>query len=468
MIEPTSDQLKKNSVLIVDDDLFFTEVMKTELRARKLEVTAVNSIREGVAVCRLKPFDVVLLDYHLPDGGGLELAGDILAANDRAKIILVTAFPNLENAVEAIKKGVYDYVSKPVDLPELHAAIERALRTSDLEAVEQATSYRNIQEKQESVLLGFNRSFKEVHHLVRQAARTTAAVLITGETGTGKNVVARMIHHQSSEPNRPFISLNCAALPETLIESELFGVEKGAFTGATQSRKGIFELADGGTLFLDEIGEMPTVLQSKLLSALEDRQIRRIGGDRPRPVSVRIISATNIVPETAIADKKFRRDLFYRLSVIHIHLPPLRERREDIPELCDNFIKKLALHRQVSISPAEIRKLQTYDFPGNVRELRNIIERCLILQEGEFIYPSAILSFRRNVAAIKTGVPVGETNFSDFIERNIETNSPLEIIERGYILAMFDKQSKNLAHTASALEISLSTLKRKLREYGVR
>ncbi|MBX7169868.1 MAG: sigma-54 dependent transcriptional regulator [Pyrinomonadaceae bacterium] len=320
-------------LLFVDDDKLFGDSVKNDFDPKDIVITCVQSVTEAQKLCQKNAFDVILLDNNLPDGSGLELIPDILSLNDRAKIILITAFPSFDNAVKAIKNGVFDYLSKPIDLTELHLTIEKALRTSKLEAVEQVERYRSYQDSRQNPLIGFRQN-PDFLKVVERAAEAKASVLITGETGTGKNVIAKYIHYHALNQTNPFISLNCAALPETLIESELFGVEKGAFTGANQTRKGLFELADGGTLFLDEIGEMPPALQAKFLSALEDRQIRRVGGDKARSVNVRIIAATNAEPEKAIANKTFRSDLFYRLSLIRIHLPPLRERKEDIPELC--------------------------------------------------------------------------------------------------------------------------------------
>jgi DNA-binding NtrC family response regulator len=378
----------RTSLMIVDDDRLYSESVRAYLGDFDLDVTLAHTIGAARILYNHKSFDLVLLDNHLPDGDGLALVPELLRINDRTKIILGTAFPSFDNAVLALKNGVYDYISKPIDLDELQTTIDRAIHTSNLEAVEQVEIYHKNKEKQSFSLIGDQKNIQEIQDLVLKAAATNASVLITGETGTGKNVVAKAIHFAGASCHAPFISVNCAALPENLIESELFGVEKGAFTGAIATRKGTFELADGGTLLLDEIGEMPIALQAKLLSALEERRIKRIGGHTEREVNVRVIAATNAEPERSIKDGSFRRDLFYRLSVIRIHLLPLRERRGDIPYLCRHFIEQFAPGRGINISETEIALLQSYDFPGNVRELRNIIERSLILQDGQQIYPS--------------------------------------------------------------------------------
>lgn len=441
-----------HNLLIVEDDALFGQAVKDDLSSSALGCVVAQTLSEARRALRSQTsFEVVLLDNHLPDGSGLDIVQDVLRTNDRTKIIFVTAFPTFESAVQALKNGAYDYISKPIELDELHLTIKRALRASSLEAVEQVAVYRRDKEREKASIIGAGKDFEDIQEIVFRAANSAASVLITGETGTGKNVVAKNIHYASAARNAPFISVNCAALPENLIEAELFGVEKGAFTGATNSRKGTFELADGGTLFLDEIGEMPVALQTKLLSALEDRSFRRIGGEHFRQVNARIIAATNAEPHKAIIEKRFRSDLFYRLSVIQIHLLPLRERRASIPVLTRHFIEQLAPHRRLEISNAELDFLANYDFPGNVRELRNIVERCLILGAEDQIFPSKIVS--NGVVSEAVKIPDALT---------------LAEVEKRFILSKFSACSYNLARTAHALDISLSTLKRKLRQYGHR
>lgn len=460
----------KISLLIVDDDRLYAETLRDFFTSCGTEVTLAHTVAVARRLQSQGAYDIVLLDNHLPDGSGLELVPDILRVNDRAKIILVTAFPSFDNAVQALKNGAYDYISKPIDLDELQATVERAVRAANLEAVEQVEQYRNNKEKQATALIGDGTAFRENRELILRAAATNASVLITGETGTGKNVVAKAIHFAGSDANAPFISVNCAALPETLIESELFGVEKGAFTGAIATRKGTFELADGGTLLLDEIGEMPISLQAKLLSALEDRRIKRVGGTTERAVNVRVIAATNAEPERAIQEGRFRSDLFYRLSVIRIRIAPLRERRDDIPVLCRHFVEQFAPGRGIEIASEEIERLRNYNFPGNVRELRNIIERSLILQSGKFIRPSKLIEF--SAAASASSAPAAPSAPSAINAlpdpANGEKTLPLAEVEKRYILETLKRHENNLTRSAVALDISLSTLKRKLREYGLR
>jgi len=449
-------------ILVIDDDRLFCDAVKIAFESDELLISTANTVADGRTLCRGSIFDAVLLDNHLPDGCGIDLVPEILAANDSTKVVLATAFPTFDHAVKAIKHGAYDYISKPVDLDELAATLDRAFEASRLQAVEQVAVYQADKQRRRSVMIGSDSTDTQLRDLIGRSAASDASVLITGETGTGKNVVAKMIHHLGHRPSSPMITINCSAIPETLIESELFGVEKGAFTGANATRKGLFELADGGTLFLDEIGEMPVLLQSKLLSVIEDRRIRRVGSEKERDINVRLISATNAEPERAIEQGRFRSDLFYRLGVIRIHLPPLRDRIGDVPELCRHFLHTLAPGRSVDIAQNEMDRLMSYDFPGNVRELRNIIERALILQEGSSIFPSQLI-----------GLPVRESEPQPsspdaLYDEARRTSMPLTELERRYILSVYDSSGHNLAHTAKALGISFSTLKRKLQSYGVR
>ena len=440
--------------LVIDDDQVLCHAVRYYFSRKTVEVLTAHTGAEGFAIFSQKKVDVVLLDQKLPDVEGHTLCPSILKQNDQTKIIFITAYPSFDNAVKAIKLGAYDYLSKPFELEQLDLAIEKAFRTIDLETVEQFQKYRSEKESQEAVIIGGDGGLSEIMKLVDLAASTDVPVLVTGETGTGKDLVARAIHYKSPFRRSAFIEINCAALPESLIEAELFGYEKGAFTGAVASKKGIFEMAEGGTLVLNEIGEMPLNLQSKLLSVLEGKKIKRLGGELITPVSFRILAATSVDLEKAVG-KSFREDLYYRLSVVRIHMPPLRNRRNDIPELCDYLLKNIARGADVRLSDSEIVKLAEYDWPGNVRELRNILERAFILQKGPSLHPSELLGTRGN-----SQIPPQ----ASFSEKGFET---LEEMEKRYIKHVFDKLSHNYTQTAKVLGISLSTLKRKVKEYGL-
>ncbi len=443
----------KKTFLIIDDDRVFANTVRDFLSSDAVEVMVANSAMDGLAACQQRKIDVVLLDQQLPDAEGHTLCAAILKSNDQAKIIFSTAFPSFENAVKAIRSGASDYLSKPYDLEELSLAVRQAFRTLELENVEQIQDYQRTRESEQTVVIG-GEGLAETMKMVDLAATTDSPVLITGETGTGKTLVAKAIHYKGRALKAPFISINCASLPENLIEAELFGYEKGAFTGAVAARKGLFEMAEGGTLFLDEIGEMPIHLQAKLLSAIEEKNLRRLGSESVRPVNVRIIAATGINLEDFLG-QTFRKDLYYRLSVIRMHIPPLRERRSDIPMLCRHLLKSLTDGHEVELSDAEIANLARYDWPGNVRELKNILERAYLLQRGSEFRPSELL-----------GQTSRKTALAALAAENADPGAPilpLDEVEMRHIQFVLGRCSNNYTQTAKALGISLSTLKRKLK-----
>jgi DNA-binding NtrC family response regulator len=448
----SSSNMKK-TLLVIDDDRVFANAVKDYLTSETVDVLVDYTAMDGLALCHQKKIDVVLLDQQLPDAEGHTLCSSIMQCYDQAKIIFSTAFPSFDNAVKAIRSGASDYLSKPYDLEELGLAVRQAFRTLELENVEQIQNYQRTRESEETVVIG-GEGLSETLKLVDLAATTDSPVLITGETGTGKTLVAKAIHYRGRTSKDPFISINCASLPENLIEAELFGYEKGAFTGAVSARKGLFEMAEGGTLFLDEIGEMPMHLQAKLLSAIEDKKLRRLGSESVRPLSVRIIAATGVKIEDFLG-KTFRKDLYYRLSVVRMHIPPLRERRSDIPGLCKHLLKALADGHEATLSDKEIANLSRYDWPGNVRELKNILERAYLLQRGSEFKPSELLG-QVPKAASATAAHSGRTDAD-------ATVLPLDEVEMNHIQYVLGRFSGNYTQTAKALGISLSTLKRKLK-----
>jgi two-component system, NtrC family, response regulator AtoC len=448
---------KRKTLLIIDDEKVFCSTVRDYLESDRLEVLTAHTGADGLAICAGRKIDIVLLDQKLPDGEGHSLAPAILDKNDQSKIIFITAYPSFENAVTAVRLGAHDYLSKPFDLEELKLTIDNTLRTLDLERVEQIQNYAREKDRETAVIVGGSGAFAGVLTLVDMAAEMDGPVLITGETGTGKNLVAKAIHYKSPFAGSAFVSINCAALPENLIEAELFGYEKGAFTGATGAKKGLFEIADGGTVFLDEIGDMPRHLQSKLLSVLEDKTLRRIGSTTVTPVNVRVIAATNAELESALG-KTFRKDLYYRLSVVRIHIPPLREHSGDITALCDYLLPKIARGRNVKLAECEVARLGQYDWPGNVRELRNILERALFLQQGSVLEPSLLLERQEGANGCPTKTACTPGN-------GLKTIAEWEQQTIRHAVTTF---SGNMSKSARALGISLSTLKRKLVEAGVR
>ena len=437
---PTS---RAGRVLVVDDDALFCDALRDALACEGAE--AVTALSVGAArELAAEGFAVAVVDNQLADGDGLSLVPELVRAHPRVKVILCTAHPGLDNAVAALRLGLFDYVAKPVDLPVLLAAVGRALRLLALEQLELVEEHRKATDRR-PCLVGRSVVTASLRALIARAAGVRAPVLITGETGTGKTLVARSIHAEGA-PSRPFVHVNCAALPAGLVESELFGSERGSFTGASQTREGLFELADGGTLFLDEVGELAAPIQAKLLTALEEGWIRRVGGARSRRVEARIIAATNADVEGAVARGALRADLYYRLNVLRLELSPLRQCLEDLPELCAHLLAQLAGGRGATLAEGELAALARYPWPGNTRELRNVLERALVLQGPGPLRPSALL-------AAPSPPPTNELSLPD--------------VERRHILATLDRLAGNRARAARALRVSVATLRRKLREYGV-
>ncbi len=440
-----------HSVLIIDDDRLLCQMVGDFLASEKLRVVGAHSGRQGLELCSQHHFDVVLLDQKLPDGEGYALCPQIIASSENAKIIFITAYPSFKNALMAIESGAFSYLTKPFDLKELKIAIDKCLRMNELEKAEESLQYQSRRESFAGALIGEGGSLASISGMIATAARSRSPVLITGETGSGKSLVARLIHRQSGL-HGPFMAINCAALPENLIESELFGHEKGAFSGAQAAKKGLLEIAENGSILLDEIGEMGFHLQAKLLGVLDEMQIRRIGGIIFHPVQVRIIAATNAHLERKIKEKEFREDLFYRLNVIHIHLPPLRERKEDIPRLVQVFLREMAPQRKLALKKSDLEEMRNYDWPGNVRELKNVIERAVIHapEDGEVqVQPLLPMAPRAQEPVMQLSGKGGEI-------------LTMEEMQKRYAAWAAKRMNNNLTRTAKALGLSLNTLKKRL------
>ncbi len=394
-------------ILIVDDESSMLDFLSLLFAGEGYEVETACSAEAARRSLGGKRYDLVLCDILMPDGNGLDLLKEIKGADSNAAVIMMTAYTSTKSAIEAMKLGAYDYVSKPFDVEELKIVAQKALERAEL-ADENVYLRRELEQKYTfNNIIGKSPRMQAIFALVDRVARTGSTVLIHGESGTGKELIARAIHFASPRAGRRFLSLNCGALPENLLESELFGHERGAFTGAVREKKGLFQEADRGTLFLDEIGEMTPTMQVKLLRALQEKVVRKVGGTSEETVDVRIIAATNQELEQRIASGDFREDLYYRINVIPIHLPPLRQRREDIPLLVDFFLEKYSREmegpaRQISVDA--MKMLESYDWPGNVRELENLVERALALAHGETIttrdLPVHLLTNRRSASEV--------------------------------------------------------------------
>ena len=447
---------KVTNLLIIDDDDFVTASLSDFLINKGFGVQTSSNGKDGIASFEREQPSLVLLDQKLPDMEGVDVCKKILEINPNAKIIFITAYATVQYAVEAMQAGAFHYLSKPFELDELSITIDMALKNVHLEGRLRVQDYERQKERQEKKLIGSSEVMKRIGEQIELASGSEATVLITGDTGVGKNVVATAIHDLQAK-RETFLAINCSAIPENLMEAEYFGHEKGVFTGAETRREGIFELADGGTLVLDEIGEIPMHLQSKLLTALEDKSIRRIGSGRAIPVDVRVIATTNEDLEEAIREKRFRQDLYYRLAVLNIHIPPLREHSEDIPEIADYFVKQLC-RKPIKIPDNHMKKLMRYPWPGNVRELRNVIERAALLLQGDEIKPADLL--------LQTSLsPPLEVSSRKSL--NIHDILPLEEVKRRHVLSALRACSDNKSLTARSLGISLSTLKRKLKEMKI-
>ncbi|HWR89079.1 MAG TPA: sigma-54 dependent transcriptional regulator [Dissulfurispiraceae bacterium] len=450
--EHREQSMKPVNLLIIEDDLVDRMALERFFAGGgyACDFRMARSVEEARRIIASEAFDAVVSDYLLGDG----TVFDILDLNLDIPLIITTGAGSEQVAVRAMKAGAYDYLIKDQDhsyLDVLPVLIERIIRQRSAE--DRVTILRD-RESEESHIIGSSKALTDVLGLVDLAASSSSPVLVTGETGTGKNLVARAIHYRSALRNEPFVSINCLTIPESLIEAEMFGYEKGAFTGAASAKKGLFEMAGGGTLFLDEIGEMPYHLQGKLLSVIEDRQFRRLGGELMRSVHSRIIASTNIDIEQAVG-RTFRRDLYYRIGVLRIHIPPLRERTQDIPELCSHFLRTLG-RGEDQLAGGEIDLIKDYPWPGNVRELRNVLERAVIVQRGRKLRPSEFLMKEAGENRTDGGWCVPALS---------EKCMTLEELEQQYIEAAIEHFRGNRARTAQALGVSLSTLMRRLRAY---
>ena len=486
-------------ILIADDEANLRRVLGAQLQRDGYEVLLAEDGEQALKMIAENHVDVVISDLKMPKIDGLSLLKRLAKDEPGLPVILITAHGTIDTAVEALKAGAFDYVTKPFDRAEFRAVVDKAARTSELgsrEVAPETLSPGSPETKGRFRLIGNDPAMVEVYAIVDRVAGTPSTVLITGESGTGKELIARAVHETSGRKDKPFIRVNCAAIPRDLLESELFGYEKGAFTGAVTSKPGRFELAHGGTLFLDEIGEISVEMQVKLLRAIQEQEFERVGGIKTIQVDVRLVAATNSTLLDKIKEGKFREDLYYRLNVVQVRLPPLRERKGDIPLLVEHFLgrfrERLGKPKVASVGPEAMELLLAYGWPGNIRELENVIERCTLFCDGDHVergdlppellrashdaVPSSSpgqLDAQRAPAAISTDSDADddaerETPGSGEAGLKAQVKEAIAKVERDLIVRALHARNGNVTHTARDLKISRKSLQTKMKELGLR
>jgi len=453
-------------VLVVDDEKSMCDFLEIMLKKEGYQVRTTTDPWEALELVEKEPFHLVLTDVRMPEIDGFQVLRRVKEVQPETLVIMITAYGSPEGAVEAMKQGAYDYVTKPFRVDEVKLVIRKALERYRLweenmrlrQEVEGRYRFWNI--------IGKSPRMQQVFDLIEKVSQTKVNVLIVGESGTGKELVAKAIHYNSPRKGRPFVALNCAAIPETLLESELFGYVKGAFTGAATTKKGMLEVADGGTLFFDEVGDLPPLLQAKLLRVIQEREFKRLGGTSDIKVDLRIIAATNQNLEEKVKKKEFREDLYYRLNVIQIKLPPLRERKEDIPLLAQHFLAKYSRElgkKMDGFTPEAMELLLQYDYPGNVRELENILERCITLEPGPLITERYIRSYLAE-APLSPYRPSVEVEIP---EEGVDLERIIEEMEKAYLRKALEKAGGVKKRAAELLGMNFRAIRYKLAKYGL-
>ena len=457
-----------HAILVVDDEPNYLVVLSELLRDEGFEVFTAPGGDDALKIVKDVDLDMVISDMQMPGMDGMELLGEIKKHDDDLPVLIITAYAEVDKAVKAMQEGAFSYLAKPFSNDELIVSINKAVSHRSL-LKENIRLRQQIRERNSfGGMVGKNPRMKQVYELIEKVAPTPASVLITGESGTGKELVAKAIHVNSPREPYPFITVNCAALADNLLESELFGHEKGAFTGAASMRKGRFELADRGTIFLDEIGEIPLALQSKLLRVLQERTLERVGGTRTMTIDVRIISATNKDLKEEVQQGRFREDLFYRLNVIHVALPALRERMDDLPLLVQYFVQKCAdnlAKEQLQISPDALRLLMNLPWEGNVRELENTIERAAILCNNDIIEPEDVQP--ESISVDSSASWTQELDLFQLIPDSVKLNDVLYIVEEKMLIQALEESNQIQARAAEMLGITKSLLQYKMKKYGI-
>jgi two-component system response regulator PilR (NtrC family) len=458
-----SNTSTKTRILIVDDEPSMREFLEIMLEKEGYEVTAASNGLEAIKQCKRTPFDLVITDIKMPKVNGMEVLHKIRELNPNTRVIMITAFANLEGAIESMKEGAYDYITKPFKIEDIKLAIENALKSK-----EAGIHWEKIGRKYEfGEIICRSPEMLRILDLIPKVASSKSNMLITGESGTGKELVAKAIHYCSSRDSKPFVAINCGGIPETLLESELFGHKKGSFTGAHTDKIGLFEAANGGTIFLDEVGELPLSLQVKLLRVVQEKSFKPIGGTEEKVVDVRIISATNQDLEKRVIRGRFREDLYYRINVIQIRIPPLRERREDISLLAQYFLEKYSREMKKDIkriSSYAMESLINYSFPGNVRELENIIERSVALETSSIVLPESLTLSDFKEGKVK--------KMEEFLEieippQGINLDEMIDEIEKNLVVKAFERSNGITWKAAELLHITPRSMRYRLRKHQI-
>jgi DNA-binding NtrC family response regulator len=456
------EKMPEHKILIIDDEPAQVQALAGFLKKKDFDVEKANAGLDGLKIIEKKTIDLIITDFKMPDIDGIEVLKRAKAINPEIDVIMMTAFGSIESATEAMRAGAIDYLTKPVDLDQLEILINKALEHKQLVSENRLLREQLAKKFKFEQIISSSEVMEEAINVAGRAAPSKATVLITGESGTGKELVAKAIHFASPRKDKPFLAVNCAALAENLLESELFGHEKGAFTGADRQRKGRFEMANHGTLFIDEIGEIPLTTQVKLLRVLQEQTFERVGGSEPIHVDVRIVAATNRNLEELIEEGRFREDLYYRLNVVRINIPPLRKRKSDIPLLVDYFFKKYSTEnnkKMTDISKEAMDLLMKYDYPGNVRELENIIEQSVVLGRGDMISMRDLpMTVKGMQSESKKTDPFGE---GTFVER-------VEAFEKELIDQALEQAQGVQTRAAKILGITERHLRYKLNKYGMK
>lgn len=469
----------KPKLLVVDDEVDVVFSFRRLFEKSDYEILEANSGEQALAVTRMKRPDVIVMDIRMPGADGITTLREIKRIEPRTPIILMTAYSSTQSTIEAMKAGAFDYVLKPFEIEKIRSVIQSAMKVS--QDMRQVVSYQPLlsTEQHEEEIIGHSDAMQGVYKLIGRLSNSDLPVLITGESGTGKELVARAIYHHSKRRQKPFLAVNCAAIPENLLESELFGFQRGAFTGATAGKPGKFEVCDGGTILLDEIGEMPLLVQSKLLRVLESGEIDKLGSTRPTMVDVRIMAATNRDLRTRIDRGEFRADLYYRLRVVEIEMPSLRQRRDDIPMLVEYFVRRYATQfrlGQVTVGDDAMQALVEWDFPGNVRELENLVKNTLVRLRGTVIRRQDLqLEVSRLGTPTSANAPLATPDAFQALWEQIVANQPLppgydafDVIERKLVVHALDHCDGNQSQAARMLGITRNTLRKRIQKYGLK